>query len=140
MKQWIAFALISMTFAGMTSVIAKFGMKNVSSDAALVIRTTFVFGFVWMNGIVFNKIRELGSLTKSDILFLALSAATTSFSWIFYYKAIKSGDVSVVASIDKASVVITILLSLILLREPITPKLAIGASLIVLGTIMLIWK
>jgi transporter family protein len=61
-------------------------------------------------------------------------------SWVFYYRAIKDGQVSIVAGIDKASVVITILLSLLILKEPLTPKLLIGASLIVIGTIVLIWK
>jgi transporter family protein len=140
MKQWIFYAIVSMVFAGLTSVIAKFGMKNVSGDAALAIRTTMVFGLVWINVMVSGRFREISLLTKSDVAFLCFSGLTTTLSWIFYYRAIKAGEVSVVASIDKASVVITILLSLLLLREPLTPKLALGASLIVIGTFVLIWK
>jgi transporter family protein len=140
MKTWIIYAILSMAFAGVTSVIAKFGMKNVSGDAALAVRTTMVFGLVWLNAVAFSRVRELGTLTRSDVMFLCLSGVTTTLSWIFYYKAIKEGEVSVVASIDKASVVITILLALFLLKEPLTPKLAIGAALIVLGTFVLIWK
>ena len=140
MKTWVLYAIASMLFAGVTSVIAKFGMKNVSGDAGLAVRTTMVFGLVWLNALVFRHAPQLGNLTRSDIAFLCLSGLTTTLSWIFYYRAIKLGEVSVVASIDKASVVITIILSLFLLKEPLTPKLIIGASLIVLGTIVLIWK
>jgi transporter family protein len=140
MKTWVIYAIVSMAFAGVTSVIAKFGMKNVSGDAALVIRTTAVFGLVWLNALTFNHVRQLQGLSRSDIAFLCLSGLTTTLSWLFYYRAIKEGEVSVVASIDKASVVITILLSLFLLKEPLTPKLMIGAGLIVLGTFLLIWK
>jgi bacterial/archaeal transporter family protein len=140
MKTWILYAIASMTFAGVTSVIAKFGMKNVSGDAALAIRTTMVFGLIWINALAFQHVKHFSALTRSDIFFLCLSGLTTTLSWLFYYRAIKEGEVSVVASIDKASVVITILLSLFLLKEPLTPKLAIGAGLIVLGTFVLIWK
>jgi transporter family protein len=140
MKPWIIFAILSMMFAGFTSVIAKFGMKNVSADVALMVRTTMVFVLVILNAVAFNRVREVNALTKADIAFLCLSGLTTTLSWIFYYKAIKAGEVSVVAAIDKASVVITILLALFLLKEPLTPKLAIGAGLIVLGTFVLIWK
>jgi transporter family protein len=140
MKPWIIFAILSMLFAGFTSVIAKFGMKNVSADVALMVRTTMVFALIILNVLAFNRVREISALTKGDIAFLCLSGLTTTLSWIFYYKAIKEGEVSIVASIDKASVVITILLSLFLLKEPLTPKLVIGAGLIVLGTFVLIWK
>jgi len=140
MKTWVIYAIISMAFAGVTSVIAKFGMKHVSGDAALAVRTSTVFGLVWINTLTFNHVRQLSALTRSDILFLCLSGVTTTLSWLFYYRAIKAGEVSVVASIDKASVVVTILLSLFLLKEPLTPKLALGAGLIVLGTFVLLWK
>jgi bacterial/archaeal transporter family protein len=140
MKTWIIYAIISMLFAGITSVIAKFGMKNVSGDSALAVRTTMVFGLVWINLLLFGRIREMSSLTSNDVLFLCLSGLTTTLSWVFYYRAIKEGQVSVVAGIDKASVVITILLSLVILKEPLTPKLLIGAMLIIAGTVILIWK
>jgi transporter family protein len=140
MKTWMIFALLSMFFAGLTSVIAKFGLSNVSADAALAIRTSAVFAFVWLNAIAFRHTQQLSSLTRSDIAFLAISGLLTTLSWIFYYRAMKLGDVSVVASIDKASLVITILLSLWLLKEPLTATLAIGGGLIALGTLVLVWK
>ena len=129
-----------MFFAGLTSVIAKFGLKNVPSDLALAIRTTAVFVIIWINALAFRHITQISNFTKRDILFLCISGLTTSLSWIFYYRAIKIGNVSVVASIDKASLVITILLAFFFLKEPITPKVLLGAGLILTGTLVLVFQ
>ena len=140
MPVWILYALGSMFFAGLTSVIAKFGLKNVPSDLGLAIRTSMVFVFVWINAIAFRHTQHMGNFTKKDIFFLCVSGITTSISWIFYYRAIKIGDVSVIASIDKCSLVITIFLAFFFLKEPITPKVLLGAGLITAGTIVLVLK
>jgi transporter family protein len=140
MKNWILLAFISMFFAGLTSVIAKFGLKNITGDLGVAIRTSAVLIFVWTNALVFGHTKHLPALSKTDLLFLVVSGLTTSLSWIFYYKAIKIGEVSVVASIDKASLVVTILLSLWLLKEPLTLKMIAGVILIVAGTVVLAWK
>lgn len=140
MNNWIGYAIISMVFAGLTSVIAKYGLRNVSGDAGLAIRTSMVFVLVWLNAFAFKHTKYFPNLSKNDILFLCVSGLTTTLSWIFYYKAIKIGDVSVVASIDKASLLITILLSVWLLREPLTWRLALGAVLILSGVIVLSGK
>ncbi len=89
---------------------------------------------------VFQNIKEVGNLTTRAVVFLMISGVTTSLSWIFYYKAIKIGEVSYVASIDKGSIVITLLLSIILLGEPLTPKLLLGAALIIGGMLVLTIK
>lgn len=140
MKNWIVYSIISMCFAGVTSVIAKFGMKNISSDLGLAVRTCVVFVFVIMNFIVFQNIKEVQNLTSRALLFLAISGITTSLSWIFYYKAIKIGEVSYVASIDKGSILITLLLSFIILGEPLTPMLLIGGAFILTGMLILTIK
>jgi transporter family protein len=140
MKNWIVYALISAGFAGLTSVIAKFGLKNISGDLGVAIRTTAVLLFVWVNVLVFGYAKQFPNLTRTDLIFLIISGLTTALSWIFYYKAIKIGEVSLVASIDKASLLITIFLSLWLLKEPLSPKLIIGSLLILMGTVVLAWK
>ncbi len=141
MEKWIIYAIISMVFAGLTSVIAKFGMKDLSSDTALAIRTIVVFLIVVSNAFLFrNAFADLQKAPKSNLIFLAISGLTTSLSWIFYYRAMKIGQVSYVASIDKASIVVTLLLSFILLKEPITAKILAGAGFILIGMIILIWK
>jgi bacterial/archaeal transporter family protein len=140
MPVWILYALIAMLFAGITAVIAKMGMKDIPSDLAVAIRTMVVFMIVSVNFLIWHSTTELKNLSKGAILFLSISGVTTAMSWIFYYKAIKIGNVATVATIDKASIVITILLSFFLLKEPVTWKVIIGAGLILTGLLVLVWK
>lgn len=141
MEKWKLFAIISMFFAGLTSVIAKFGMKNLSSDVALSIRTMVVFAIITFNAFIFNDaFTAIKQSPKSNILFLVISGITTSLSWIFYYRAMKEGQVSYVASIDKASIVVTLILSFLILKEPVTLKIMAGAGCILVGMVILIWK
>jgi bacterial/archaeal transporter family protein len=140
MKQYQIFAIISMIFAGLTSVIAKAGLKNVSGDTGLAVRTSFVFVLIWLNIFVFNHVKDFANLTKKDILLLGFSGVTTTISWIFYYKAIKIGNVSEVALIDKASIIITLGLSFFLLNEQFTWKIAVGGLMIICGLLILTIK
>lgn len=140
MKQFQFFALISMFFAGLTSVIAKAGLKNVSGDTGLAVRTCFVFVLVWINVFAFNQVRDFNNLAKKDVLLLGLSGLTTTLSWVFYYKAIKIGNVSEVALIDKASILITLLLSVLFLHEQFNWRIALGAILMISGLLVLTWK
>jgi bacterial/archaeal transporter family protein len=140
MKQYQIFALISMLFAGLTSVIAKAGLKNVSGDTGLAVRTSFVFILIWLNTLLFNHVRDFSNLTKKDILLLGISSLTTTVSWIFYYRAIKIGNVSEVALIDKASILITLSLSIFFLNEQFTWKIALGALMIMGGLLVLTIK
>lgn len=129
-----------MFFAGLTSVIAKSGLKNISADTGLIVRTCFLFGFVWVNFFISSHIRDFSKLTVRDTVLLGISAFTTAISWIFYYKAIKIGNVSEVALIDKASILITLLLSFIFLQEPFTWRVGLGATMILGGLIIVAWK
>jgi transporter family protein len=141
MEKWILYAIISMVFAGLTSVIAKYGMKDLSSDTALAVRTTVVFSIVVANALLFsNALPELVHAPKINLQYLSISGITTSLSWIFYYRAMKEGVVSYVASIDKASIVVTLLLTFLILKEPLTPKLLAGAAFILTGMLILVWK
>ena len=100
-----------------------------------------VFVIVTTNAFfVHHAWNEIKNTSRSNILFLAISGLTTSLSWIFYYKAIKEGPISYVASIDKASILVTILLSFVLLKEAITLKIILGAGCILLGLIILTLK
>ena len=140
MQQAIIFALLSMLFAGFTSVIAKMGLKNVSGDAALVVRTVFVMAVVLANAALFRQFKELKALTISDITFIGISGFTAAMSWIFFYKAIKIGDVSQIILIDKASILITLVLSFLILKEPMTLKTLLGGGLILSGLLVLTLK
>ena len=140
MKQFQIFALIAMLFAGLTSVIAKAGLKNVSADTGNAVRTSFVFILIWLNIFAFNNVRDFAHLTKKDVLLLGVSALTTAVSWIFYYKAIKIGNVSEVALIDKGSIIVTLLLSFLFLNEVFTWKIAVGGLMIIGGILILTMK
>ncbi len=140
MQTWVIYAIVSAVFAGLTSVLAKSGLKGISSDLGLSIRTAFVFILVSANVFFIGGFKNIGDLTKNNLLFLAFSGLTTSLSWIFYYRAMKEGEVSMVASIDKGSIIITILLSFLILKEPMTMKLLTGAVFILIGMLILVWK
>lgn len=140
MQAWLLFALASAIFAALTAVFAKAGLKEVNSDLATAIRTGIVLFITW--GIVFLKGNAGGihNLSKNNWLFLTLSAVATGLSWLFYYKALQLGKVSEVTAIDKGSIVFTILLSFLFLKEPMTPKLMIGAGLVFAGMMVIVWK
>ncbi len=140
MQTWILYAIISMVFAGLTAVLAKYGLQNINADLGLGIRTTALFIIIAVFNIFGNKYKDLSAISVQQLLLLIASAITTTVSWIFYYRAMKDGLVSYVAAIDKASILITLLFSFILLKEPMTPKIIFGAVLILSGMIVLIWK
>ncbi|MFC2523810.1 MAG: EamA family transporter [Lautropia mirabilis] len=138
MERWVLYATLSMLFAGFTSVIAKMGMEGISAELGLSVRTLFVCGFVFVFALMFVDPTELPRLNGRSLMWLGISGATTALSWIFYYKAIKEGQVATVALIDKGSVVVAMILAWILLREAITPRMAIGATLIVSGLLVMV--
>jgi transporter family protein len=133
MERWVLFAIISMVFAGFTSVIAKHGLTGISGELGLVVRTCFVFVLV-LGFATFSVTRtELGQLTTSNFVWLGVSGLTTAASWVFYYKALKDGEVSTVALIDKGSFVVAVVGAWLILGERITPRVACGGLLILVG-------
>jgi bacterial/archaeal transporter family protein len=138
MEKWVVFALISMIFAGFTSVIAKMGLAGISGELGLTIRTLFVSLFVFGFAAMAVPSGDFLLLNRMNILWLGLSGMTTTLSWIFYYKALKLGDVATVALIDKGSVVVAILLAWLLLKEVITLRILIGGALIVGGLLVMV--
>ena len=134
---WWIYALLSALFASLTAIFAKKGIKGVDTDLATAIRTVIILFMAW--SIVFFKgSQNLSGLTKQNWLFLVLSGLATGLSWIFYFKALQLGKVSQVAPVDKMSVALTILLSVIFLGEALTWKTATGAACIIAGTLILI--
>ncbi|HVZ25154.1 MAG TPA: EamA family transporter [Sediminibacterium sp.] len=140
MQVWVFYAILSMVFAGITSILAKYGLSSVSADLGLGVRTTVIFLLIVLINIFGDRFREIGQLTGRQTLLLVLSGITTTLSWVFYYRAMKDGLVSYVAAIDKGSIVITLVLSFLLFREPVTPKILIGGGLILAGMLVLVWK
>lgn len=140
MPQWMIFALISMVFAGFTSVVAKLGLAGISGELGLTVRTLFVFVFVLLFACATVPVAAWGGLTPKNWWWLGVSGITTSVSWIFYYKALKVGDVATIALIDKGSVVVAMLLAAVVLREHITGRMVLGASFIVGGLLIIARK
>lgn len=137
---WIAYALLSALFAALTAIFAKIGVKDINSDLATAIRTSVILALTW--GIVFfgGQWRGIKAIGSHTWLFLILSGLATGLSWLFYFKALQLGDVSKVAPLDKLSVVFTIVLAFIFLREPVSPRVILGAVLITAGGICMILK
>jgi transporter family protein len=140
MERWVLYAFISMFFAGFTAVIGKHGLSGISSELGLTIRTIFVFFFVLVFAVMFVSPAEVRNLQKSNYIWLGFSGLAAALSWIFYYKALKIGDVATVALIDKGSVVIAIILAWVLLKEAITLRLIVGAAFIVAGLFVIAKK
>ena len=140
METWILYAIASMFFAGFTSILAKYGLKNVNADLGLGIRTTTIFLLIVVFVLATGKTKEIELITSKQLIILVASGITTTLSWIFYYRAMKDGLVSYVAAIDKASIVITLILSFILFKEPMSAKIICGTSLIIIGMLVLVWK
>lgn len=140
MERWVLYAIISMLFAGATAVVAKQGLAGISAELGLTVRTLFVCLFVMIFAALSVNPNEIKSLPKINIVWLALSAVATSGSWIFYYKALKMGDVATVSLIDKGSVVIAMLLAWWLLKEAITTRMLIGAILVMVGILLIAKK
>lgn len=132
------FAVCSAVFAALTSILAKIGIDGVNSNLATAIRTCVVVLMSW--GMVFltNAQKGIGEISNKSWLFLILSGLATGASWLCYYKALQTGPASRVVSIDKLSVVITLVLAFVFLHEDFTWKSAVGCVLISAGTLLMV--
>lgn len=137
-QSYIYLAVLSATFAALTNILAKIGIQTVDSNVATFIRTIVIILFAW--GIVFfqGTFKELKKITKKSFIFLILSGLATGLSWLCYFGALALGKVSIISPIDKFSVVLTMVLSFIVLKEKPTRSTIIGAILITIGTFLLI--
>src|SRR2546421_7664455 len=135
---WWIYALLSALFAALTTIFAKVGVANVNSNLATAIRTVIILIVAWGIVLTRNEQKQLNAVSKHSLLFLVISGLATGLSWIFYFKALQIGKVSQVAPVDKLSVALTIVLSVLFLGEPLTFKTATGALLIITGTLVLI--
>ena len=137
---WVAWALLSAVFAGITAVLAKVGVANVDSNLATAIRTTVVLVITWAIAYAASPAAGLAMPSRRTLLFLALSGLATGLSWLCYFRALQLGEASRVAPIDKLSVVFAIVLAGVLLRERLTWQQAVGGTLVVAGSLVIAWK
>lgn len=136
MQKWIVYALISTLFAGATAVVAKLGLAEISAELGLAVRTSVIFLIVIATAAVLVPRTEIHSLTAVNVGWLALSGVLAAVSWIFYYKAVELGEVSTVVLIDKASIVVAMLLAVLVLREPLTATKLAGGALMLAGLVV----
>ena len=137
---WLVFAFGSALFAGLTSILAKCGIKKTDSDVATGIRTIIVLLFSWLMVFIVGLQNQISAIDGKTLLFLILSGLATGASWLCYFKALQIGDINKVVPIDKSSTVITIILAAIILGESITLVKGVAIVLIAVGTFLMIEK
>lgn len=134
---WKYYALLSAFCASLTALFSKLGVRDINSDLATAIRVSFILVLVWGIALASGAVRGIRDIAPRTLIFLLISAAT-GLSWLFYFKALQVGDVSRVAPVDKLSVPLTILLSILLLGEPASVKTLLGGALITAGSLVLL--
>ena len=137
---WVLFAFASAFFAGVTSFLAKIGVKDVDSHVATAIRTIIVLIFSWIMVFIIGSQSTIVNIDGKTFLFLILSGLSTGGSWLCYFKALQLGDVNKVVPIDKSSTILTMILAFIFLNEKITINMVIGMIGIAIGTYLMIQK
>lgn len=134
---WFIFAILSAVFAALTSILAKVGINNVNSNLATAIRTMVVVLMSWGMVFITNTQSGITEIDRKSWLFLILSGLATGASWLFYYKALQSGDVTKVIPIDKLSVIFTLVFAFVFLHEKFDIKSLVGCILIGAGTLVM---
>lgn len=137
---WIIYAFASAIFAGLTSILAKCGIKNTDSNVATALRTVVILIFSWIMVFVADVFGEITSISPKTLLFLILSGFATGGSWLCYFRALQLGDINKVTPIDKSSTVLTMVLAVIFLGEALSPVKVLAMILISLGTFWMIEK
>jgi hypothetical protein len=135
---WFVFALFSAIFAALSSILAKVGIDGVNSNLATAIRTVVVVFMAWILVFITKTESNIFDIGKKSWIFLILSGLSTGASWLCYYRALQIGDASKVVPVDKLSVIITLVLAFIFLREGFTFKSLIGCILIGVGTLIMV--
>ncbi|MEH1820716.1 MAG: EamA family transporter [Nostoc sp.] len=135
---WWIYALLSAGFAALTTIFAKIGVENVNSNLATAIRTVVILVIAWGIVLFQGNVVNILAISQRTMIFLLLSGVSTGLSWIFYFQALQTGKASLVAPIDKSSLVLVLLFSVIFLGEPLSLKIILGSALVVIGTLVLI--
>lgn len=134
-RRWIVYAVLSAVFAALTSILAKVGITGVESNLGTAIRTGVVLVVSWGIVAARGKLRQIPKVRGRELAWILLSGVTTGASWLCYYYAIGNGVVSVVVPIDKMSILVTVLLSRVILKERISGKAGLGLALMLAGTV-----
>lgn len=132
---WILYGAGSAVFASLTAILGKIGITGVESNLGTAIRTSVVLIMAWMMVLITGKTREISEISRKELLFISLSGIATGASWLCYYRALQEGPASVVAPVDKLSVLVTVLFSYFIFGEKLSRKAAAGLVLLTIGTV-----
>ena len=135
---WLAMAVLSAFFAGLTAILAKCGIQRTDSDVATAVRTVVVLAFSWIMVLVVGSLDTISAISARSLCFLVLSGLATGASWLCYYHALQDGPASVVAPIDKLSILVTVAFSYLVFHERLTRRSGLGLVLIVAGTLAML--
>lgn len=136
---WWTYALLSAAFAALTAILAKIGVKGVDSNVATAVRTVVILILAWVVVAVQGNLSAVAAIPRLSLTFLVLSGFATGALWLFYFKALQAGTASLVSAVDKSSLALTIILAALFLGESLTLKTALGCSLIIAGTAVIVW-
>ena len=140
MNNWFVWALLSAVFAALTAILAKLGVADINPNLATAIRTTVILVITWSLALTTGNRADWTALTGRAWIFLVASGVMTGLSWLCYFRALKLGEVAKVAPVDKLSVAMAIILAMIFLGERLKVQEAVGATLIVLGVVVMVVK
>ena len=137
-SKWIIYAILTSIFTSLITIFGKYGMSNLSINASILIRSFIAFIIIWIYIFIKRKHKLLRTLEKRNTIYIILSSFTTWLSWLFYFNALNKGETSIVFTIEKLSIVVTIILSSLILKEKLAKKSIIGLIIILFSTILLI--
>ncbi len=136
---WWTYALLSAVFAALTAILAKLGVKGVDSNVATAVRTVVVLVLAWVVVALQGNLAAVAAIPRASLGFLVVSGFATGASWLFYFKALQAGPASLVSAVDKSSLALTLVLAALVLGETFTLKTAVGCTLIIAGTAVIVW-
>ena len=137
-KKWLLYAILTAIFTSLSAIISKIGLRDINPSLGNFYRTIIVFILIWFYVIIKKKQKNIINIKRQTWIYLIISGFTTSLSWLFYFYALKNGEASMVFPIEKLSVVVSIGLSYVILKEKMTKKSIIGLILIIIGTLILL--
>lgn len=137
---WLIFAILSSLFASVMTILMKIGLKNLDSTLVTCLRTSVVFILLWIIVLFMNKGKEIKEISSREWKYIVLASFTTCLTWIFYFFALKNSTVTKVIAVDRLSIVFSILFSVIFLKEKITLITIVGVIVLIIGTILVVFK
>lgn len=137
-NSWLFYAILSVVFASLTTILGKIGIQDIESNLGTAIRTSVVLVMAWLVVLVSHKNNEIKKIKNKELLFICLSGVATGCSWLCYYRGLQLGPASLVAPIDRLSIVVTVLFSVIVFKEKLSKKSLLGLIVLIIGTLVML--